>query len=393
MWLRRWKLSRGISRPRLARPVAVAASGICAATIFELAATVPLSAGPATLERIYTVESYAQIGVPAAFVISIMQRRFARTRIVDLLLHLSGPARAPSVAERAAGRLRGSRPGGAQLAREDPAPGPALASWRPEPGSSQTAAGGCCRSWPARASSSRSSWPTRPCHRMTTWSGRPSRPARSPWRTRTWKRPCGRSCRRSGTRGCGSSRPGRRRRRLERDLHDGTQQRLLGSDHAGRGGVRRRRPGARRSSPGSGASWPGARRAAGPGARDPPGGPEPGRAGRGHRVHGRAVRHSHPGRPAAGPVRRGGGDDRVLPDRRVRHQRHQARAPGGSRCAARRRAAPCSSASPTTGRAAPAWRPARPARRDRPGPRHGRRRGHRQPGRAGHADRGRIPCA
>jgi signal transduction histidine kinase len=96
MWLRRWKLSRGISR-RLALPVAVAASVICAATVFELAATV-LSAGPATLERIYTVESYAQIGVPAAFVISIMQRRFARTRIVDLLLHLSGPARAPSVA-------------------------------------------------------------------------------------------------------------------------------------------------------------------------------------------------------------------------------------------------------------------------------------------------------
>ena len=95
MWIRRWKWSRGISR-RLALPVAVAASVVCAATIFELVAAV-LSAGPATMERIYTVESYAQIGVPAAFVVSIMRRRFARTRIVELLLHLSGPTRASSV--------------------------------------------------------------------------------------------------------------------------------------------------------------------------------------------------------------------------------------------------------------------------------------------------------
>jgi signal transduction histidine kinase len=95
MWIRRWKRSRGISR-RLALPVAVAASAICAATIVELVAVV-LSASAATLTVIYTVEAYAQLAVPAAFVISIMQRRFARTRIVDLLLRLRGPTRASSV--------------------------------------------------------------------------------------------------------------------------------------------------------------------------------------------------------------------------------------------------------------------------------------------------------
>jgi signal transduction histidine kinase len=95
MWIRRWKRSRGISR-RLALPVVVAASVICAATIFELVAAV-LSASRPTLNVIYTVEAYAQLGVPAAFVISIMRRRFARTRIVELLLHLRGPFRASSV--------------------------------------------------------------------------------------------------------------------------------------------------------------------------------------------------------------------------------------------------------------------------------------------------------
>jgi signal transduction histidine kinase len=95
MWIRRWKRSRGISR-RLALPVAVAASVVCAATIVELVAAV-LAASVMTLNVIYTVEAYAQLAVPAAFVISIMRRRFARTRIVDLLLRLRGPTRASSV--------------------------------------------------------------------------------------------------------------------------------------------------------------------------------------------------------------------------------------------------------------------------------------------------------
>ena len=38
-----------------------------------------------------------QIGVPAAFLISVMRRRFARTRIVELLLRLRGTTRAASV--------------------------------------------------------------------------------------------------------------------------------------------------------------------------------------------------------------------------------------------------------------------------------------------------------
>ncbi len=97
MWLRRWRHSRGITRT-LAMPVAIAASIICLTTIVELAA-VAMSATPAQKELIYTVEAYLQIGVPAAFLVAVLRRRFARTKIVDLLLHLSGPARTSSVTD------------------------------------------------------------------------------------------------------------------------------------------------------------------------------------------------------------------------------------------------------------------------------------------------------
>jgi signal transduction histidine kinase len=95
LWLVRWRRSRGISR-RLAKPIATAASVTCAATAVELVATA-LSAGPHAMTVIYTVEAYLQIGVPAAFVVSVLQRRFARTRVADLILHLRGPARASSI--------------------------------------------------------------------------------------------------------------------------------------------------------------------------------------------------------------------------------------------------------------------------------------------------------
>ena len=95
LWLGRWRRSRGISR-RLAKPVATAASVTCAATGVELVATA-LSASPHTMNLIYTVEAYLQIGVPAAFVVAVLQRRFARTRVADLILHLRGPARASSI--------------------------------------------------------------------------------------------------------------------------------------------------------------------------------------------------------------------------------------------------------------------------------------------------------
>ena len=95
LWLGRWRHSHGISR-RLATPVAVAASITCGATIVELAA-VAMSASTSQMDLIYTIESYLQIGVPAAFLVSVLRRRFARTRIVDLLLHLRGPGRASSV--------------------------------------------------------------------------------------------------------------------------------------------------------------------------------------------------------------------------------------------------------------------------------------------------------
>ncbi len=40
-----------------------------------------------------------EVGVPAAFLVSVLRRRFIRTRIVDLLLRLRGPARATAVIE------------------------------------------------------------------------------------------------------------------------------------------------------------------------------------------------------------------------------------------------------------------------------------------------------
>ena len=89
LWIRRWRQSRGISR-RLAMPIAIAASLVGAATIVELIAKV-MSATSQQISQIYTLETYLLICVPAAFLVSVLQRRFARTRIVDLLLHLRGP--------------------------------------------------------------------------------------------------------------------------------------------------------------------------------------------------------------------------------------------------------------------------------------------------------------
>jgi signal transduction histidine kinase len=95
LWLRRWRNSHGIAR-RLVTPIAIASAVVCAATIMELIATV-MSANSRELDRIYTIEAYLQLGVPLAFVIAVMRRRFAHTRIVGLLLHLQGPARESSV--------------------------------------------------------------------------------------------------------------------------------------------------------------------------------------------------------------------------------------------------------------------------------------------------------
>lgn len=97
LWGARWRRARGISRS-LALPVAVAASVNGAITVVELVADM-VSASPDVMNIVYTVEAYLQIGVPAAFVVSIMRRRFARTRIADLLLRLRGPSRAASITD------------------------------------------------------------------------------------------------------------------------------------------------------------------------------------------------------------------------------------------------------------------------------------------------------
>jgi signal transduction histidine kinase len=97
LWAARWRRSRGISR-RLARPVVVAASVVCAAVIVELVADA-MSAPTHVMNVIYTVEAYLQISVPVAFAVAVLQRRFARTRIADLVLRLRGPARASSITD------------------------------------------------------------------------------------------------------------------------------------------------------------------------------------------------------------------------------------------------------------------------------------------------------
>ena len=73
LWLRRWRNSHGIAR-RLATPIAIASSVVCAATIVELIVTI-MSASSRELDTIYTIEAYLQLGVPVAFVISVMRRR------------------------------------------------------------------------------------------------------------------------------------------------------------------------------------------------------------------------------------------------------------------------------------------------------------------------------
>jgi len=56
-----------------------------------------MSTTEGVMHDIYLIEAYLQLGVPVALVVSVMRRRFARTRIVGLLLRLQGPARLPSV--------------------------------------------------------------------------------------------------------------------------------------------------------------------------------------------------------------------------------------------------------------------------------------------------------
>lgn len=97
LWLSRWKRSHGIAR-RLALPVATAASISCVIIIVELVAAL-MSASAHVTTVIYTVEAYLEITVPAAFVVSVLRRRFARARIADLLLRLRGPERVSSVTD------------------------------------------------------------------------------------------------------------------------------------------------------------------------------------------------------------------------------------------------------------------------------------------------------
>ena len=134
LWLSRWKRSHGIAR-RLALPVATAASISCVIIIVELLAAL-MSASAHVTDLIYTVEAYLEITVPAAFVVSVLRRRFTRARIADLLLRLRGPERVSSVTDalrdvledpalEVIGETPGSRPAGSPEAPPGRAPGEA----------------------------------------------------------------------------------------------------------------------------------------------------------------------------------------------------------------------------------------------------------------------------
>ena len=133
LWLSRWKRSHGIAR-RLALPVATAASISCVIIIVELLAAL-MSASAHVTDVIYTVEAYLEITVPAAFVVSVLRRRFTRARIADLLLRLRGPERVSSVTDalrdvledpalEVIGETPGSRPAGSPEARSPEARSP-----------------------------------------------------------------------------------------------------------------------------------------------------------------------------------------------------------------------------------------------------------------------------
>lgn len=95
LWLVRWRRSQGIAR-RLALPVALAVPVSCLVIMAELGALVA-GADQHTMDLIYTVEAYVEIAVPAAFALSVAQRRFTRARITNLLLRLHGPDRVSSI--------------------------------------------------------------------------------------------------------------------------------------------------------------------------------------------------------------------------------------------------------------------------------------------------------
>ena len=173
LWLRRWRNSHGIAR-RLVTPIAIASGVVCAATIAELVIAVTSASGR-DLDQVYEIEAYLQIGVPLAFAVSVMRRRFARTRIVGLLLSLQGPARLPSITAALRSVFEDPRLEIVDWPSGPPAllsPAARPASPVPEPPASID--GRCaCPSGRVRASSWRSSWPIPRCPRATTWSRRP----------------------------------------------------------------------------------------------------------------------------------------------------------------------------------------------------------------------------
>ena len=121
------------------------------------------------------------------------------------------------------------------------------------------------------------------------------------------------------------------RRRLERDLHDGVQQHLLGITARLTVAMADHRPaGDRGPGPGPGRAQGGTGGAAGPSARNPPGRAVAEGPGRRAGGRGRAAPVAGPGDRSGHPGRHRGGGDRLLRRLRGARQRREAR-PGGQR--------------------------------------------------------------
>ena len=323
LWLRRWRNSHGIAR-RLATPIAIASSVVCVATIVELIVTI-ISASSRELDNIYTIEAYLQLGVPVAFVISVMRRRFARTRIVGLLLRLQGPARLPSVTSALRSVFEDPH---LEIINRTAAPQPAAGM------ASQAAqlpdGSGNRLHLPIRSSSGEqlavvladpSLSPNDDfVQAALTASSFALENAQLEQALRAQLQELRESRLRIIQAGVVE------RRRLERDLHDGAQQQLLGlkimlataeadiDDSA-----------TRRGEPDQGRTRQCSRRTQRPRARDTSGRSQPGRAGAGRAIPGGSLYHASPGGPPRRPssrIRRANG---VFRDRRIHHQRDKAR--------------------------------------------------------------------
>jgi signal transduction histidine kinase len=88
-WASRLRGARPVER-RVKRPPALAAI-VAGGASMAIPVGQALGASYGTLDVLYTVQSLAVVGVPVAFLASVVRRHLARSRITDLVLGIEGP--------------------------------------------------------------------------------------------------------------------------------------------------------------------------------------------------------------------------------------------------------------------------------------------------------------